>query len=112
MATPKAPKHDFAPAWLKIPDQDSSKPSGPKSAEHAKGGRKNKKDDYYNYRYGSSEYMYAPLQRQRSFDNYYDERRYSPQKFRHHSVDDDYYNAAPYNYPYYNDYYNAAPYNY
>ena len=23
MASSKAPKHDFAPAWLKIPDEDS-----------------------------------------------------------------------------------------
>ncbi|XP_033737952.1 vasculin-like protein 1 isoform X1 [Pecten maximus] len=33
MATHNAPKHDFAPAWLKIPAQDNPKPSGSKQAD-------------------------------------------------------------------------------
>lgn len=68
MATNNAPKHDFAPAWLKIPSQDSSKPSGSKQGKRFPPGQSG--------------------------------------KFRHHSVDDDYY--AYYNNPY--NYYNGYAY--
>ncbi|KAL4237022.1 hypothetical protein ACF0H5_005406 [Mactra antiquata] len=65
MATNNAPKHDFAPAWLKIPNSDNSKPPGNKQGKR-----------------------FPP----------------SNNKFRHHSVDDDYYayNYGPYGY--YNGY--------
>lgn len=113
MATNKAPKHDFAPAWLKIPDQDG-KSSGSKQNDYDRAvARNSRKDDYYNgYNYPHChDYPYHgghPLQRQRSFD-YYEDRRYPPQKFRHHSVDDDYY--SPYGgYPHYYNGYNYEKY--
>ncbi|KAH3694677.1 vasculin-like protein 1 [Dreissena polymorpha] len=65
MATNNAPKHDFAPAWLKIPNAENSKPSGVNKGKRFPPGPTN--------------------------------------KYRHHSVDDDYY--AYYNgYPYYPGY--------
>jgi hypothetical protein len=50
------------------------KPSGSKPAEHGdKSGRPRREDFHGGFnRYGPSDYMYGPLQRQRSFDNYYD----------------------------------------
>ncbi|KAK2183752.1 hypothetical protein NP493_297g03009 [Ridgeia piscesae] len=96
MANSKAPKHDFAPAWLKVPDHESWKSSGPKPSEQpsTRPSRPSRRDDYYNG-YSRPDYC-MPLQRQHSFDNYYDDRRYPPQKFRHHSVDDDYYGYGCY----------------
>lgn len=80
MATNNAPKHDFAPAWLKIPNAENAKPPGNKQGKRFLSGT------------GS--------------------------KFRHHSVDDDYYaySYSPYGYysgyPYpdkYGMHYNSQP---
>jgi len=104
MASSKSPKHDFAPAWLKIPDDGSR---GSRQDQHdGKGSRGSRREDFYaGYgRYAGADYNYQPLQRQRSFENYYDERRYSPQKFRHHSMDDEYYGTAYGGYPCHNGY--------
>ncbi|KAL5017052.1 hypothetical protein ScPMuIL_006641 [Solemya velum] len=115
MATNNAPKHDFAPAWLKIQPQENPKPSGSQKADH-QGERQSKqrphKDD------NRSGPDYARLHRQHSFDNYYEGKRYPlnnhTSKFRHHSIDDDYY-AFPYGYGYYDSYgydgmhYNSQP---
>ena len=95
MATNNAPKHDFAPAWLKIPTQETPKQSGgSKPFDSEKGNnrpRSHKDDSFFNKRH--------PL---------------SSGKYRHHSVEDDYYNAyPPYGpYGYYNGYgmpYNSQP---
>lgn len=66
MATNNAPKHDFAPAWLKIPNAENAKPPGSKQGKRFPSGSSN--------------------------------------KFRHHSVDDDYYAYAYSPYGYYNGY--------
>lgn len=80
MASSKAPKHDFAPAWLKIPDAETQKSSGAKQAEHNERGGRIRRDDHYG------------------------DRRYSG-KNRHPSVDDDFY--GNYYNPYYNNGYNS-----
>lgn len=109
MAGSKAPKHDFAPAWLNFPKPENMhKPPGSKPSEHGDKGSRGRREDYYNSynnHYGL-DYGYHPLQRQRSFEKgYYEDRRYPPpQKYRHHSVDDDYYNPAYAGYGYYNGY--------
>lgn len=118
MANSKAPKHDFAPAWLKIPSNEGlvrhliftcwllvwilsdfslyikldphqywvhismcfhvfrQKPSGSKSADHGDKSGRPRRDDYHAgfNRFASNEYMYGAVQRQRSFDSYYDGR--------------------------------------
>ncbi|KAK3089228.1 hypothetical protein FSP39_001937 [Pinctada imbricata] len=100
MAAHNAPKHDFAPAWLKIPSQENPKPSGSKQLED-KSRPRPYKDDYYS-RHGPD---YARLHRQHSFENFYDGKRGGGSgKFRHHSVEDEYY-PYPYGpYGYYNSY--------
>ncbi|CAH1774536.1 unnamed protein product [Owenia fusiformis] len=111
MATAKAPKHDFAPAWLKIPNEES-KPSGSKQAEHQSSSSNGSKSSHggsrreksysggSNNRHPGPDYGYLP--RQRSFDAPFEDRgRYNNtnSRFRqHNSVDDDYYG-------YYNGYY-------
>lgn len=104
MAAHNAPKHDFAPAWLKIPSQENPKPAGSKILESDKSARS--RPNYY-----SRHPNYAELHRQNSFENYYDGKRRGPP--RHHSVDDDYYPYPPYgHYGYYNGYgmhYNSNP---
>lgn len=85
MATNNAPKHDFAPAWLKIPTQEAPKQSGgakPFDSDKSSRPRSHKDDSFFNKRH--------PL----------------TGKYRHHSVEDDYYNAyPPYGpYGYYNGY--------
>lgn len=104
MAAHNAPKHDFAPAWLKIPSQENPKPAGSKTLESDKSARS--RPNYY-----SRHPNYAELHRQNSFENYYDGKRRGPP--RHHSVDDDYYPYPPYgHYGYYNGYgmhYNSNP---
>lgn len=58
MATNNAPKHDFAPAWLKIPNQENSKPPGTKQGKRFPSGPNSKfrhhsvDDDFYAYTYG------------------------------------------------------------
>ncbi|KAJ8305738.1 hypothetical protein KUTeg_016283 [Tegillarca granosa] len=102
MAAQNAPKHDFAPAWLKIPMQENPKPSGSKPTDSSDKNRsRSHKDD--SFRYGPD---YARLHRQHSFENYYDSKRSGATgKYRHHSVEDDYY-SYPYGAygPYYNGY--------
>eukprot|EP00914_Ancora_sagittata_P003407 GHVO01007086.1.p1 GENE.GHVO01007086.1~~GHVO01007086.1.p1 ORF type:complete len:203 (-),score=14.52 GHVO01007086.1:88-696(-) len=103
MMASQAPKHDFAPSWLKIPDQE--KPGGPKSSEDR--GPKGR-DDYY---YRQHPDICGPLSRQRSFENYGDDRRgYTPNgsKLRHHSVEDEYTNYNGYGC--YNGYHQADKY--
>ncbi|KAK7485365.1 hypothetical protein BaRGS_00023464 [Batillaria attramentaria] len=101
MAASNAPKHDFAPAWLKIPSD--TKPAGSKSTSHQQDrSRQRREENFYN-RYGSD--YPKPLNRQNSFDLYDVSKRYSPShgsKYRHHSVEDDYYYyyGYGYNYPY------------
>ncbi|XP_052775113.1 vasculin-like isoform X2 [Mya arenaria] len=108
MATNNAPKHDFAPAWLKIPNSENSKPSGPKqgetSLEDRSFNRSNSRTDSHSIH--SVQFDLNRLYRQHSYEHYRDEsKRFPPgpsNKFRHHSVDDDYY--AYYNAGYYNGY--------
>ncbi|KAL8598587.1 hypothetical protein ACOMHN_013470 [Nucella lapillus] len=102
MAASNAPKHDFAPSWLKIPNSnENTRPVGSRNS-HAQD--RSHQHDYYT-RY-NGDYP-RPLNRQNSFDMYDGSRRYSPSKFRHHSMEDDYYvnyyNYAPYPLGY-NDY--------
>ncbi|XP_063404258.1 vasculin-like protein 1 isoform X1 [Mytilus trossulus] len=94
MATNNAPKHDFAPAWLKIPSHEAPKQSGSKPFDSDKSNsrpRSHKDDSFFNKRH--------PL---------------AGGKYRHHSVEDDYYSGyPPYGpYGYYNGYgmpYNSQP---
>ncbi|XP_060591040.1 vasculin-like protein 1 isoform X2 [Ruditapes philippinarum] len=108
MATNNAPKHDFAPAWLKIPNSENSKPPGNKQGETSS-------EDRFNRNYHREEsalshkhpYDSSRLHRQFSLEHKIDESKRFPSggssKFRHHSVDDDYYYTyAPYGY--YNGY--------
>ncbi|KAL3868179.1 hypothetical protein ACJMK2_041011 [Sinanodonta woodiana] len=109
MATNNAPKHDFAPAWLKIPSPDTTKPSTSRQAEQTsdKSSSRTRKEDSLhssNSRYGPDN---SRLHRQHSFENYYEGKRYpsgQSSKFRHHSVDDDYYAYTYDPYGYYNGY--------
>lgn len=115
MATSNVPRHDFAPAWLKIPSQDNLKSAASckQSGQNEKAGRLKKDDSAGNItgshshnsssRYNSD---YSKLHRQHSFENYQENKRYltSQPKYRHHSVDDDYYS---YPYGHYNNYYNG-----
>ncbi|KAK3584828.1 hypothetical protein CHS0354_006247 [Potamilus streckersoni] len=78
MATNNAPKHDFAPAWLKIPSPDTTKPSTSRQAEQTS----DKSSSRTRKRYPSGQNS----------------------KFRHHSVDDDYYAYTYDPYSYYNGY--------
>ncbi|XP_046334131.1 vasculin-like protein 1 isoform X2 [Haliotis rufescens] len=108
MAAHNAPKNDFAPAWLKIPAQENPKSSGSKHSEHMsdKANRPRREENYHNSfnRYGPD---YARLHRQHSFDNYFESgKRYPPGqgKYRHHSVDDEFYPYPYGHYGYYNGY--------
>ncbi|KAK7099632.1 vasculin-like [Littorina saxatilis] len=101
MAASNAPKHDFAPAWLKIPNENT-RPAGSKGSHAQDRNRQQRRDENYYNRYGA-EYPRG-LNRQNSFDMFDASKRYSPShasKYRHHSVEDDYYyNYAGYGYPY------------
>ncbi|XP_025109362.1 vasculin-like isoform X2 [Pomacea canaliculata] len=101
MAASNAPKHDFAPAWLKIPSSNPTKPAGSKSSTHQQERGRQRRDDSFLNRYGND--YPRQLNRQNSFELYDASKRYSPThpKFRHHSVEDDYYY---YNYGYYGNY--------
>ncbi|XP_076463246.1 uncharacterized protein LOC143295437 [Babylonia areolata] len=102
MAASNAPKHDFAPSWLKIPNpNENTRPAGSRNSLPQDRSRQRHDDGYYS-RYSGGDYP-RPLNRQNSFDMYEGTRRYSPShasKFRHHSMEDDYYM----------NYYNYAPY--
>lgn len=103
MAASNVPKHDFAPAWLKIPSDTVSKPAGSKSTPHTQDRSRQRRDENFYNRYGAD--YPRPLNRQNSFDLYDASKRYSPShgsKYRHHSVEDDYYYyyGYGYNYPY------------
>lgn len=116
MATSNVPRHDFAPAWLKIPSQDNLKSAASckQSGQNDKSGRLKKDDSSGNisgshsHNSSSSRYNsdYSKLHRQHSFENYQENKRYlsNQPKYRHHSVDDDYYS---YPYGHYNNYYNG-----
>ncbi|XP_064624357.1 vasculin-like [Lineus longissimus] len=107
MASSKAPNHDFAPAWLKIPPNDN-RPSGGNHSERWQHSRKD--DSHGSYNKYVQDYVYGPLPRQRSFESYDDGHRPpGPTKQRHHSIDDDYYNQMAYA-GYYNGYYNNENY--
>jgi hypothetical protein len=112
MAESNLPKQDFAPPWLKFPSTDSSKTPSQNSYQSERSNQR--KDDSYHSR---SEYN--RLQRQTSFD-FHDAKRYpqSQGKYRHHSVDDDYYGypygaygyyAPSYNYEKYGMQYSSQP---
>lgn len=104
MAASNAPNHDFAPAWLKIPDENNSRPNGSKIAHTPDRSRQQRRDENYHNRYGG-EYPRG-LNRQNSFEVYDSSKRYSPShgpKYRHHSVEDEYYysyGSYGYAYPY------------
>lgn len=104
MAASNAPKHDFAPAWLKIPSD--TKPAGSKSTSNPQDRSRQRRDENFFNRYGPD--YPRQLNRQNSFDLYDASKRCSPShgsKYRHHSVEDDYYY---YGYGYYNYPYDAA----
>lgn len=109
MAASNAPNHDFAPSWLKIPDENNSRPNGSKSPHTPERNRQRRDENYHN-RYGG-EYPRG-LNRQNSFEVFDSSKRYSPShgpKYRHHSVEDEYYYTyGGYGYPYpypYSDHY-------
>lgn len=91
MANSSVPKHDFAPAWLKIPGGDAQKPSGV-NGEHRE--RLSRRDDRTN---GKS--LCVGRQRQSSFDQQYPRREgrgdagsgrpHHHASYRHHSIDVD-----------------------
>jgi len=93
MASNNAPKHDFAPAWLKIPNQENSKPPGTKQGEACH-------EDRFSRSYHSEGSPLSPT------GSDYSKRFTTSQgsKFRHHSVEDDYYAYTYGPYSYYNGY--------
>ncbi|XP_023931658.1 uncharacterized protein LOC112042018, partial [Lingula anatina] len=104
MANSKAPQADFAPAWLKIPSENS-KPSGSKQADQSedKSSKSNRRNDYYYSGYPAYTPDYGYLQRQRSFEHY-ESPKYGSSKYRTHSVEDDYYGQPYQMYDFYNGY--------
>ncbi|XP_059141960.1 vasculin-like [Physella acuta] len=105
MAESNVPKQDFAPPWLKFPTTDSSKSQSQKLSNYQGERNRQRREDPYHPRSD-----YNRLHRQTSFD-FHDSKRYPPSqgKYRHHSVDDDYY-GYPYNYGYYAPNYNYEKY--
>lgn len=113
MASSKAPKHDFAPAWLKIPNQESSK-SDRGSVRVGDRENRGRRDDYHRGGGGAgqggsggggppasnsyhTDYLSYPLPRQRSFDSYEaDHHRPFVHANRHNSFEDDYHYHARY----------------
>lgn len=86
MADSNLPKQDFAPPWLKFPSE-TTKTSNQKSSSHQNDRNRQRRDEPY---YPRADF--GRLHRQNSFD-FPDGKRYpqSQNKYRHHSVDDDYY---------------------
>lgn len=96
MADNNLPKQDFAPPWLKFPQADSSKSQGQKLSGYQGDRNRQRREDPYHPRSD-----YNRLHRQTSFDYHESKRFPSGQgKYRHHSVDDDYYGYS-YGYGYY-----------
>ncbi|XP_055884384.1 vasculin-like protein 1 [Biomphalaria glabrata] len=96
MAESNVPKQDFAPPWLKFPTADNSKTAGQKLNSYQNERNRQRREDPYHARND-----YSRLHRQTSFE-YHDAKRFphNQGKYRHHSVDDDYY-GYPYGYNYY-----------
>lgn len=91
MANNNTPAHDFAPAWLKIPNYDSCRPTG---ADGERGGHTSRKDDHQGCARRSRETdVIIPRQQyftdtRRDRDSFSGERKpYFPS--RHHSIDFD-----------------------
>lgn len=91
-------KQDFAPPWLKFPSADPSKHNGVKPGSHQN--RQRRDDPYFARPDFNSNYR---LNRQNSLDCYEANKRFHPgqPKYRHHSVEDDYFNYPPNYYGYY-----------
>ncbi|CAL1543209.1 unnamed protein product [Lymnaea stagnalis] len=106
MAESNVPKQDFAPPWLKFPTTDSSKTASQKLNNYSNERNRQRREDPYHSRSD-----YNRLHRQTSFD-FHDAKRYPPGqgKYRHHSVDDDYYGYHQYGYGYYSPSYNYEKY--
>jgi len=94
MAEGSEQKQDFAPPWLKFPPTDASRLNGGKP-----NGNRQRRDDPYAPRPD-----FNRIHRQSSFD-FHEGKRFHPgqPKFRHHSVEEDFYYP-----PYYNGYYPPA----
>ncbi|GFS14918.1 vasculin-like protein 1 [Elysia marginata] len=105
MADNNLPKQDFAPPWLKFPQADSTKSQGQKLGGYQGDRNRQRREDPYHSRSD-----YNRLHRQTSFD-YHESKRFPPGqgKYRHHSVDDDYYGYS-YGYGYYPPDYNYEKY--
>jgi len=98
MADSSEPKQDFAPPWLKFPPAEK--------INGVKPGNRPRRDDPY-----AARPDFHRLQRQASFD-FHEGKRFHPgpgPKYRHHSVEDEYYMNYPYSYGYYPS---PAAYNY
>ncbi|RUS89429.1 hypothetical protein EGW08_002802 [Elysia chlorotica] len=105
MADSNLPKQDFAPPWLKFPQADSAKSQGQKLSGYQGDRNRQRREDPYHSRSD-----YNRLHRQTSFDYHESKRFPSGQgKYRHHSVDDDYYGYS-YGYGYYSPDYNYEKY--